>query len=86
MSGAMRRAALALALVAGAAAADEAQDREEAKSHFARGMAHYHLDEYEEAAKEFLAGYRARPDAVFLYNAGQAFRLGHRPREALEYY
>jgi tetratricopeptide (TPR) repeat protein len=82
----VRGAALVATLLSGSAVADEAQDREEAKSHFQRGMAHFRLDEFEEAAREFLAGYRAHPDALFLLNAGQAYRLGHRPREALEYY
>src|SRR5262249_4055916 len=49
-------------------------------------MAHYNLNEYDEAIAQFEAGYRAVPQAVFLYNIAQAHRAAERPQRALEFY
>ena len=61
-------------------------DKEKAKEHFRKGMAHYTLDRYPEAIEEFAAGFTEEPDPVFLYNMAQAYRMGQQPANALAYY
>ncbi|MCA1664623.1 MAG: hypothetical protein LC659_10200 [Myxococcales bacterium] len=57
-----------------------------ARQHYEAGLAHYNLEEYRDAVVEFEAAYRLRPDPVFLYNLGQAYRLGDNPEQALHFY
>ena len=49
-------------------------------------MAHFNLEEWDQAIVEFEAGYRAKPVPEFLYNLGQAYRLSKRPEKALGFY
>jgi tetratricopeptide (TPR) repeat protein len=44
------------------------------------------LKEYKAAIEEFEAAYRLKPDPVFLYNLGQAYRLADDPEQALHFY
>jgi hypothetical protein len=80
------RVVAAVLLLAGAARATDDPDVVEAKKHFQRGTAHYNLREYKEAAVEFQAAYRLHPDAVFLYNLAQSYRLADDPEQALYFY
>jgi tetratricopeptide (TPR) repeat protein len=75
---------LAIVLLSGMAHADD--DAVEAKKHYNRGLAHFNLREYKDAAKEFGDGYRLVPDPVFLYNLGQCHRLLDNAEEALHFY
>lgn len=53
-------------------------DTAAAKSHYATGLRHFNLSEYEQALLEFKEGYRSKADPVFLFNIGQCHRkLGH---------
>jgi tetratricopeptide (TPR) repeat protein len=49
-------------------------------------MAHFHLDEYDQAIEAWEAGFRIRPVPEFLYNIAQAHRLAKRPDKALKFY
>ncbi|MDW8282281.1 MAG: tetratricopeptide repeat protein [Myxococcales bacterium] len=62
------------------------QAKAEALRAYQKGMAHYNLNEYDQAILQFEAGYRAVPQAAFLYNIAQAHRLANRPQKALEFY
>jgi tetratricopeptide (TPR) repeat protein len=59
---------------------------ERARAHFERGKAHFNLGEYDEAVREFEAGYREKPQPLFLYNIGNAARRAGQHRKALEMY
>lgn len=62
------------------------EDASAAKAHFAAGLQHFNLSEYEQALAEFKDGYRNKPDPVFLFNIGQCHRkLGH-VEEAITFY
>jgi iron complex outermembrane recepter protein len=79
--------ALVLAATMGSAVAkSESPPKVEARRHYDAGMAHFNLREYELAIEEFQAGYRLRPDPVFLYNVAQAYRLLEDSRQALYFY
>jgi tetratricopeptide (TPR) repeat protein len=57
-----------------------------AKAHYATGVRHFDLSEFDEALAEFKVAYRNKPDPVFLYNIGQCHRkLGH-TEEAINFY
>jgi tetratricopeptide (TPR) repeat protein len=45
-----------------------------AQEHLDRGLRLYDLQQYDEAIREFRAGYALSPDPQFLYALGQAFR------------
>jgi hypothetical protein len=83
-----RRACLLAILFVGRSAVAKPDDARTvgAKEHYERGVAHFNLQEYPAAIEEFEAGYRLRPDPVFLYNLGQANRLSDRPERALYFY
>jgi tetratricopeptide (TPR) repeat protein len=57
-----------------------------ARAYYESGMAHYTLDEYDQAIEAFQAAFRERPDPVFLYNIAQAARLAKKTEMALHYY
>jgi tetratricopeptide (TPR) repeat protein len=80
-----------LALAAPAARADEnrpASDENVATAtrRYEAGMAHFNLEEWDQAIVDFEAGYRAKPVPEFLYNLGQAYRLSRRPEKAIGFY
>jgi tetratricopeptide (TPR) repeat protein len=78
-------AALAVAMLAAVPArADEATAV--ARDAYDKGMAHYHLEEYDAAIDEWERGFRAKPAPEFLYNIAQAYRLSKRPDKALSFY
>jgi tetratricopeptide (TPR) repeat protein len=78
---------LVVILVAGVlpatASADEARD---ARMLYEKGMAHYRLQEYEQAIEKWQAAFRLRPAPQFLYDLGQAYRLSKQWDKALHYY
>jgi tetratricopeptide (TPR) repeat protein len=76
--------ALTLAVPAVAHAADD--DAAVARDAYGKGMAHYHLEEYDAAIAEWERGFRAKPAPEFLYNIAQAYRLSKRPEKALSFY
>jgi tetratricopeptide (TPR) repeat protein len=59
---------------------------DQARQHYDSGLAHFNLREFKEAIEDFEAGYRLKPDPVFLYNLGQAHRLAQNPEQALYFY
>jgi len=67
-------------------AVGHAEDLAAAKQHFERGATLYDLQRYVEAAHEYELAYEAKPDPVFLYDIGQAYRLGAEPKKALGAY
>lgn len=78
---------VALLLVAGLAPSAGADSRTaRARALYESGMAHYTLDEYDQAIEAFQAAFRERPDPVFLYNIAQAARLAKKTEMALHYY
>ena len=77
---------LSLALTA-TAFAGEAEDRaEKARLHFESGMAHFNLEEWDLAIREWEDGYRLKPVTEFLYNIAQAYRKSNRAEKALTFY
>jgi tetratricopeptide (TPR) repeat protein len=58
----------------------------EAKQRYENGMAHFNLEEWDNAIEEWKAGYRAKPVAQFLYNIAQAYRLSKHYEDALNFY
>ena len=69
------------------ARADEESDRAaKAKLHYETGMAHFNLEEWDQAIEEWQAGYRNKPLPEFMYNIAQAYRKSKRPERALQFY
>jgi tetratricopeptide (TPR) repeat protein len=58
----------------------------EGKEHFRRGTHEYDLGNFLEAAAEYEAAFRITDRPGLLFNIGQAYRLGGRPRQALAAY
>jgi tetratricopeptide (TPR) repeat protein len=86
----VRLLALALALTAATARADEAPsastDEQEARAAYRQGVQHYNLGEYRQAAEQFKTAYRLAPKPLLLINIGQCQRqLGERG-EAILYF
>jgi tetratricopeptide (TPR) repeat protein len=79
---------------ANVAAADEAPpkvaekptEKEAARAEYKRATAAFGLGQYNEAARAYERAFRLVPDAAFLFNAAQAYRLGGRKPRALELY
>jgi tetratricopeptide (TPR) repeat protein len=68
-------ALLAVAWCAGVARAQQPEDPvARARTHFEAGRALYTLGNYEEARREFAAGYQLAPRPQFLLNLGQCYR------------
>jgi hypothetical protein len=62
------------------------EQQKAARDHYDDAVAHYNLEEYSQAAEEFLAVYKAAPLPQMLYNVAQSYRFaGDLPR-ALVYY
>jgi tetratricopeptide (TPR) repeat protein len=79
----VRSLILACACIAATAAAGENPDRvNRARSHYEAGRALYTLGNYEQALREFVAGYQLSPRPEFLLNAGQSLRRLERLDEA----
>jgi tetratricopeptide (TPR) repeat protein len=92
----MRPTALLLVLLlwplpsahAAGTADDAARDPREAqaRSYFTIGLSHYRLGELEEAIQAFQAGYRCKPQPLFLFNIAQAARKSGHIDMAIDYY
>jgi tetratricopeptide (TPR) repeat protein len=67
----------------GARAEDDAA---EARTLYDRGMAHFRLEEYDQAIDKWQQGFRLRPVPEFLYNIAQAYRLSKRNEKARSFY
>src|SRR3954469_20456115 len=65
---------LAIATAQAAPAIDPAADAE-AKRMYAEGTASYNLGEFGKAVESFKGAYKLKPDAVYLYNIAQSYRL-----------
>ncbi len=70
--------------IAGGARADQAES--DAKVHYDEAGKAFSLGEFERAAQEYRAAYQAKPDASFLYNIAQSYRLGNNFQQALFFY
>ncbi len=77
---------VAVLVAAGAVHAKPAAKRADAQRHYDAAIAHYKAGEYDPAVEEFEAGYALRPEPQYLFNLGQASRLGHHSDKALDYY
>jgi len=62
------------------------ESRAIAREHYDKAVSHFNANEYSAAAEEFLAVYKAVPQAALLYNAAQAYRLGGDGAKALDEY
>jgi iron complex outermembrane receptor protein len=80
------RTAVALLLLTSISHAAEDDRPRLAAQKFESGMAHYHLQEWDEAIAAWQAGFRIKPAPEFLYNIAQAYRLSKRADKALQYY
>ena len=49
-------------------------------------MAHYQLEEWDDAIREWEAGFRIKPAPQFLFNLAQAYRLSKHYDKALSFY
>jgi len=78
-------AVLVLALSAGVVSADPKQDAE-AKRLYEEGTKFYSLGDFPRAIEAYKKGFELKPDAVFLYNIAQAYRLSKRFEDALFFY
>ena len=76
---------LILALSAGGAFADPKQDAE-AKRLYEEGTKFYSLGDFPRAIEAYKKGFELKPDAVFLYNIAQAYRLSKKFEDALFFY
>jgi hypothetical protein len=72
---------MVMLLLVGSSAAPARADIAAAKEHHKKGLSHYALGEFAEAAVEYEAAFELEPDAAFLYNAAVAHRqAGHKVR------
>ncbi len=63
-----------------------AEPRSQVRELYETGMAHYQLEEWDQAIASWEQGFRIRPTAEFLYNIAQAHRFAKRPEKALSFY
>ena len=63
-----------------------ADDAQRAKDLFTEGTRYFDLGQFDKAIDAWQAGYREKPDAVFLYNIAQAYRLGGDLSKAIFFY
>jgi tetratricopeptide (TPR) repeat protein len=76
--------ALLVALgTAGPAAADRLGS---ARQHFQSATSHFAVGEFAEAAEDYQAAYKLKPDPALLYNAAQSYRLAGKNERALILY
>src|SRR5262245_1593718 len=68
------------------AAAQEDARAALAKRSYETGMAHFQLEEWDQAIASWEEGFRAKPVPQFLYNIAQAYRLSKRYEKALTFY
>jgi hypothetical protein len=77
---------LCLLLLASSGFAESAESGVAAKQHFDEGTKAFNLGEFPRAVLEYKAAYNAKPDAVFLYNIAQSYRLSGDLQNALFFY
>jgi len=70
---------------AGQALADKKSDAE-AKAFYLEGTKYYNLGDFPKAIENYKKAYEKKPDAVFLYNVAQAYRLSNDFNQALFFY
>lgn len=63
-----------------------AQSASEARAHYEKATSHFAVGEFAEAAAEYQAAYKLKPDPALLYNAAQSYRLANNPDKALILY
>lgn len=63
-----------------------ANNTDEARDHYERASAHFAVGEFADAAEEYQAAYKLKPDPALLYNAAQAYRLAGNNEKALVLY
>jgi hypothetical protein len=61
-------------------------DKFSAKAHYEAATRLYDVHEYEEALREYKAGYLAKPDPSFLFNIGQCYKRLGKPEQAREFF
>ena len=59
---------------------------DQARQHYETATAHFAVGEFAEAAAEYQAAFKAKPDPALLYDAAQAYRLANYPEKALILY
>ena len=69
-----------------AQAADAESDADAARRHFTRGSKDFDLGRYDDAIKEYMAAYDAKPDPALLYNIAQVHKLAGHIAEAIRFY
>lgn len=69
-----------------AASASHADDTKQAIFHFERAEAHFKLEQYREAIREYEEAYRLSNEPTLLFNIAQAYRLAGHFHSALEHY
>jgi hypothetical protein len=63
-----------------------ADDAQRAKDLFQEGTRYFDLGQFDKAIDAWQSGYREKPDAVFLYNIAQAYRLAGDLNKAIFFY
>ncbi len=58
----------------------------EAREHYQNATAHFAVGEFADAATEYQAAFKLKPDPALLYNAAQSYRLANNPDKALILY
>lgn len=58
----------------------------QAREHYQSATSHFAVGEFAEAAAEYQAAYKLKPDPALLYNAAQSYRLANNPDKALILY
>jgi tetratricopeptide (TPR) repeat protein len=64
----------------------DAERAASARMHYETGMAHFNLEEWDQAIAEWEVGYRTKPVPEFIYNIAQAYRKSQRYEKALTFY
>ena len=77
---------LAISIVPLCSSVARADDIEAARQHYSQGSKHFDLGRYDEAIKEYMAAYDAKPDPALLYNIAQAHKLAGHAAEAIRFY
>jgi tetratricopeptide (TPR) repeat protein len=85
-TGALRVIAVLFLFATFAGSARAEDDAAAARTLYDRGMAHFRLEEYDQAIEKWEQGFRIRPVPEFLYNIAQAYRLSKRNEKARSFY
>jgi hypothetical protein len=78
--------AVVMIWAAGVSVAATPEERARARESFLKGQAHFDLNEYDEALKNFKDAYRYAPDPVLLFNIAQCHLKLGQTEEALRFY